>query len=73
MNQRQNDSELYYRPKGGILFNVKYKSGTLDTRVTASYLKGRAPAEIEWVWIVGPERRATAEEIKQLCAGTWRG
>jgi hypothetical protein len=64
---------LYYEPKGTIHFNVKYRLSGLDNRVLARHFTGCTPSEIEWVWIVEAARRATNEEIRQLCDGTWKG
>jgi hypothetical protein len=47
--------------------------GVLDTHVLARYFKECSVQDIEWVWIiVEADRRATTEEIRQLCNGTWK-
>ena len=72
MPHGQIDSDLYYR-KGNFHFNVMYGNGVLDQHVLARYFtEERRASDIEWVWIVEAERRATPEEIKQLCNGTWK-
>jgi hypothetical protein len=67
------DGGLFYRHPGSFRFNVRFKNGTLDTRVVAAYIEGRKPAEIDWIWILEARRKATPEEVKKLCAGTWKG
>jgi len=56
-------------PPGAELYNVQFVSGALLSRATARHFEGLKPEEIEWVWMVNAERRATPEEIKKLCAG----
>ena len=73
MARAGNDADLYYQPKGTLHFNVKYKDAELDNRVLVRNLSGCDPSEIEWVWIVEAMRRATDEEIRQLCSGIWKG
>lgn len=72
MVRRVNDSGVY-QPQGTVHFNVKYKESGFDNRVLARDLKGYRPSDIEWVWIVEEKRTATAEEIRQLCSGKWKG
>jgi hypothetical protein len=60
---------LYYEL---VHFNVFYEVGGVDMRVGARDIKGRDPAVIKRIWIVEQNRQATDEEIKQLCAGTWK-
>ena len=62
---------LYYEPKGTVHFNIKFKGGALVNRAVARDLEGCRPSGIEWVWIVEAKREATADEIRQLCSGTW--
>ena len=61
--------EGFYVPPGAELYNVQFVSGNLLSRATARHFEGLKPEEIEWVWMVNAERRATPEEIKKLCAG----
>ena len=63
---------LYYEPKHNFHFNVMHPRGVLDTHVLARYFKECSFQDIEWVWIVEADRRATTEEIRQLCNGTWK-
>lgn len=72
MARGKNDGDLYYRPSGSSRFNVKFKDGALDNRVTAKYLVGCQVDGIEWIYIIEAKRQATPAEIKQLCAGKWK-
>ena len=73
MPRSKNDSGLY-EPKRTTHFNVKYKGGSpLLNRVLARDLQECRYSDIEWVWIVEDGRRATPEEIRQLCSGKWKG
>jgi hypothetical protein len=65
--------DLYYNPPGTRHYNVCYKSGVILNRVTARSFEGIRPENIDWVFIVEAQRRATPEEIQQLCKGTWKG
>jgi hypothetical protein len=69
MPRKLDDRSLYFEL---VHFNVRYKTGALDHRVGARHFKGVDPSQIGWVWIVESNRRATDDEIKQLCAGTWK-
>lgn len=70
---KASDGTEYDLAPGYFRFNVLFKSGCLDTRVSAAHLKGKKVQEIERIWIVQAARRATADEVKKLCAGTWKG
>jgi hypothetical protein len=69
---RKNDSGLYEPPKS-VHFNVKYKGAAIANRVLARDIKECRVSDIEWIWIVEASRRATPEEIRQLCSGKWQG
>jgi hypothetical protein len=58
---------LYYRPKGTVHFNVKFKSGGLLTRLVASEVCGLKPREIELIYLVEAGRVATPDEVRDLC------
>ena len=62
--------DLYYKPKGTVHFNVKFKSGGLLDRLVANEVCGLKPREIEWIWMVEEKRNATPEEVKDLCRGS---
>lgn len=64
---RNLDREGFYIPHGTPLYNVCFKGGALQGRVTARGFEGLRPEQIEWVWIVDEKRRATPNEIRQLC------
>ena len=73
MPRSKNDSGLY-EPKRTIHFNVKYKGASaILNRVLARDLQEYRYSDIEWVWIVEAGRRATPDEIRQLCSGKWKG
>lgn len=55
-----------------VHFNVYYQGSGIDHRVGPREIKGLDPVTIEWIYIVEQTRRATAEEVKQLCKGTWK-
>jgi hypothetical protein len=62
--------DLYYKPKGTVHFNVKFKSGGLLNRLAAIEVYGLKPREIEWIYLVEEKRQATPEEVKNLCRGS---
>jgi hypothetical protein len=68
----KNDSGLY-DPHGTFHFNAKYKGEAISNRVLARDIKECRVSDIEWIWIVEARRRATPEEIRQLCSGNWKG
>ena len=73
MPRSKNDSGLY-EPKRTTHFNVKYKGASaIFNRVLARDLQEYRYSDIEWVWIVEAGRRATPDEIRQLCNGKWKG
>jgi hypothetical protein len=54
-----------------------FKAVEMRNRVTEHSLCGLRPADIDFVWIVEEQRRATPEEIRKLCkkksTGRWQG
>jgi hypothetical protein len=52
---------------GNLRYNVHFKNGSLEDRVTEREIRGLRPVDIDWVWIVERRRRATAEEVSRLC------
>lgn len=58
--------DLYYKP---VHYNVCFKSGTMQNRVTEHALCGIQPEDIDFVWVVEEQRKATPEEIRKLCKG----
>jgi hypothetical protein len=67
--QERSDPYLPAERVRPIHFNVKYNNSALDNHLLARDLEGCRASEIELIWIVEARRRATAEEIKLLCAG----
>jgi hypothetical protein len=59
--------KFYYEPRGTVHYNVHFKSGNLENRVTGRAVSGLRPKDIDWIWIVELRRRATSEEILKLC------
>ena len=67
---RGDRNDVYYHPPGTMHYNIQLACGALWNRITARYLEeGMKPEQIEWVWMVEARRRATTEEIRNLCAG----
>jgi hypothetical protein len=64
------DDEGFYEPPGSEHHNIQLTGGGLLSRVTVRYFADLRPDMIAWVWMVEAGRRATPEEIQQLCAGT---
>jgi hypothetical protein len=56
-----------YNKNGVLHYNVHFKGGNLENRVTERALCGLRPVDIAWVWVVEYRRRATPEEIMELC------
>lgn len=67
MPARKPDRDGYYCPPETCHYNVTFKSGGLLNRVTHRDLCGLKHQEIDWVWIVEEKRRATPDEIRNLC------
>jgi hypothetical protein len=61
------DEDLYYPAPGTLHYNVRYVGGGLHSRATAHSFKVLTPESIEWVWIIEEHRRATPEEVANLC------
>ena len=64
---RDLDQDLFYRPPGTLHFNIQLKGGFLHSRVTARGFEGLRPEQIDRVWIIEEQRRATSDEIWKLC------
>lgn len=56
-----------YEPRENVHYNVHFKSGNLENRVTERAISGLRPMDIDWIWIVELRRRATPYEIRKLC------
>lgn len=56
---RRLDQDVYYQPPGTLHYNVHLKGGALNNRVTVRGFEGLQPQQIDWVWIVEEQRRAT--------------
>lgn len=46
---------------------AEFKPDGALNRITARDICGIRPQDIEWIWIVEQNRKATPEEIKELC------
>jgi hypothetical protein len=62
-----------FQPKRTVHFNVMYKGSGMANRILAREIVGSQPSEIEWILMVEEGRKATQLEIRQLCAGKWKG
>jgi hypothetical protein len=58
---------LYYEPRDAVHYNVHFKRGNLESRISERAICGLRPVDIDWIWIVEFRRRATSEEIHELC------
>jgi len=67
LRERTVTKNLYYEPRGTVHYNVHFKSGSLENRVTERALFGLRPADLDWVWLVEERRRARPDGIKKLC------
>jgi hypothetical protein len=67
MPPRKHDSDDNYVSVDTHHYNVCFKSGALLNRVTQRIICGLSPKDIDWIWNVEEERRATPEEIRTLC------
>jgi hypothetical protein len=61
------DQAECYIPPGAPLYNVCFRGGTLQGRMTVRALQTLRPEQIDWVWMVVETCRATPEEIHTLC------
>ena len=52
---------------GTLRYNVHFKNGSTENRITEREIRGLRPVDIDWVWIVERRRRATPEEVSKLC------
>ena len=53
---------------GTVHYNIHFNNGnSLEGRVTEPAICGLRPVDIDWIWIVELRRRATQEEILNLC------
>ena len=66
VGQKVTVKDMYYEP-GTLRYNVHFKNGSLENRVTEREIRGLRPVDIAWVWIVERRRRATPEEVSKLC------
>jgi hypothetical protein len=48
-------------------FNIKFHGGQISSRVAMCHFIGLDPKTIEWAYIVRAKRRATKNEIADLC------
>jgi hypothetical protein len=58
---------VFYQSPGTFHYNIQLKGGGLVNRVTMRGFEGLQSQQIDWVWIVEDQRRATPEEIRKLC------
>jgi hypothetical protein len=64
---RNLDQDVFYQFPSALHFNIQFKSGALVNRVTVRSFEGLRSADIDSVWIVEEQRRATPPEIRKLC------
>lgn len=57
----------YYKPCSTVLYNIHFKDGSVANKVTERAICGLRPVDIDWVWDVEHRRRATPEEVQELC------
>lgn len=62
-----------FDPKRTAHFNVMYKGSGMAQRILAREIVGSRPSDIEWILMVESGRKVTVREIRQLCAGKWKG
>ena len=67
MSRKKLDQAEFYIPLGAPLYNVCFRGGALQGRMTVRCLEGLRPEQIDWVWMVDEKRRANPEEIQNLC------
>jgi hypothetical protein len=67
MPRNKLNQDDFYIPPGTPLYNVCFKGGALQGRMTVRGLEGLRAEQIDWVWMVDEKRRATPEEIRKLC------
>jgi hypothetical protein len=60
-------------PNRTLHFNVMYKDSGMAQRILAHEIAGSRPSDIEWILMVETGRKITVREIRQLCAGKWKG
>ena len=56
-----------YSEHSAVHYNVHFKDGGLENRVMARAICGLRSEDISWIWIVELRRRATRDEIGNLC------
>ena|ERR1035438_548994 len=70
---RKLDHDVFYRPPGTPLYNIFFKGGALQGRVTVRAFESLRPEQIDWVWMIDEKRRATQDEIRKLCKAPTKG
>jgi hypothetical protein len=73
MPRKKLNQDDFYIPSGTPLYNVCFKGGVLQGRMTVRGFEGLRSEQIDWVWIVDEMRRATPDEIRKLCKAPTRG
>jgi hypothetical protein len=61
---RKLDQDMFYQSPGTLHYNTQCKSGALLNRVTARGFEGLRPGDIDWVWLVEEQRRATPPALQ---------
>jgi len=56
-----------YNKRGVLLYNVHFKDGRIENRVTERAICGLRTVDISWVWNVSERRRVAPSEILNLC------
>jgi hypothetical protein len=54
-------------------YNVGFKGGALQSRMPVHGFEGLRPEQFDWVWMVDEMRRATPDEIRNLCKAPTKG
>lgn len=67
VGQKVMTMNVYYESPGMFRYNVHFKSGRIENRLTEREICGLRPVDIEWIWIVECRRRATPDEVSKLC------
>ena len=56
-----------YSECSALHYNVHFRNRSVEKRVMARAICGLRPMDIVWIWIVELRRRATRDEIRNLC------
>ena len=56
-----------YSERSAFHYNVHFRNASIETRIIARAICGLRSEDISWIWIVELRRRATRDEIHNLC------